>query len=209
MSVLQFVDPRAREGAQRQLARGIHAETRETLRRSIGTGHDDRRAIAEQRQRLLNRKQRAAHIQIEGRIEVLLRNLTQWQCLALAGTREQDVDLPLLALDRIEQAVQIVQISCVTLDAGYIPANRLHGLIELLLPSTRDENVSAFFNEQLGTRQRHAARTTCNDCNFSFKLSHDFSFDRSVRFNALSFGGSPRFQTAEKPPSTAKSIPFT
>ena len=56
---------------------------------------------------------------------MLLRNLTQWQCLALAGTREEDVDLSLLALDRLEQAVQIVQIGCVTLDSGYIPANRL------------------------------------------------------------------------------------
>src|ERR1700728_2411383 len=139
MSALQFVDPRACEGAQRQLARGIHPETRETLRRSIGPGHDDRRAIAEQRQCLLNREQRAAHIQIEGRIEVLLGDLTQRQWLALAGTREQDVDLALLALHRLEQTVQIVQIGCVTLDAGYIPANRLHGLIELLLPSTSDE----------------------------------------------------------------------
>src|SRR5580704_10677605 len=152
MSVFQFVDPRAREGAQRQLARGIHAETRETLRRSIGPGHDDRSTIAEQRQRLLNRKQRAAHIQVEGRIEVLLGNLAQWQWLFLASAREQHVDLALLALDRIEQAVQIVQIGCVTAHARYVPANRLDGLIELLLPAAAAENIGTFFNEPLGAR---------------------------------------------------------
>src|ERR1700748_2013368 len=108
MSALQFVDPGACERVQRQLARGIYAETRETFRRSIGPCHDDRRAVVEQRQRLLNREQRTAHIQVECRIEVLLRNLTQWQWLALTGTREQDVDLALLAHNRIEQAVKVV-----------------------------------------------------------------------------------------------------
>ena len=36
----------------------------------------------EQRQRLLDRKQRAARVQVEGHIEVLLGNLAQWDGLA-------------------------------------------------------------------------------------------------------------------------------
>ena len=39
---------------------------------SHGPGHEDRSAIVEQRQGLLNREQRAARIQAEGRIEMLL-----------------------------------------------------------------------------------------------------------------------------------------
>jgi hypothetical protein len=45
----------------------------------------------------------------------------------------------------------------VTAYAGYVPANQLDGLIELLLPPTRDENVGALFDEPLGARQRNAA----------------------------------------------------
>jgi hypothetical protein len=54
-------------------------------------------------------------------------------------------------------------------------ADQLDGLIERLLPPARDENVGAFFNEPLGALQRQAARSTRNDCNFSFKLSHNYS----------------------------------
>ena len=76
---------------------------------------------------------------------------------ARASAREQDVNLALFPLDCIEQAVEVVEISRVTLDAGHVPADQLDGLIELLLPPTRDENVGALFNEALGARQRHAA----------------------------------------------------
>jgi integrase/recombinase XerD len=47
--------------------------------------------------------------------------------------------------------------------------------VSALLPPARDENVSAFFNEPLGCCQRQAARSTGDDCNFPFKLSHDCS----------------------------------
>ena len=38
-----------------------------------------------------------------------------------------------------------------------------------------DENVCAFFNESLGALQRQAARSTRDDCNLTFKLSHNYS----------------------------------
>ncbi len=66
------------ESLERRLTRRIHAETMKTLHRSNGSGHDDRSAIVEQRQCLLNRKQRSARIQAEGRINVLLGHLAQW-----------------------------------------------------------------------------------------------------------------------------------
>ena len=75
--------------------------------------------------------------------------------------------------------------------------DKIDGLIEMLLPAASDENIGTFFNEQLGSRQRHAARSTCNDCNFSFKLSHDFSFDRSVIFSSIKFFGGG---LADQPP---------
>src|ERR1700733_9027358 len=116
---------------------------RENLSPKHLTGHEDRSAIVEQRQRLLNCKQRAAHVQAEGRIEVLFGNFAQWYGFARAGARVQDVDLALYPLDCIEQAVEVVEIGNVAAHSSHVPANQLDGLIERLLPPARDENVGA------------------------------------------------------------------
>src|SRR6202042_694314 len=97
------------------------------------------------------------------------------------GAREQDVDLALFSLDRIEQTVEVVEIGRVTAHAGHVPANQLDGLIELLLPPTRDENVGALFNEPLGARQRQAARSTRDDRNLTFKFSHNYFLSVDVQ----------------------------
>jgi len=72
---------------------------------------------------------------------------------ARAGARVQDVDFALFPLDCLEQAVEVVEIGHVAAHAGHVPANQLDGLIELLLPPTRDENVGTLFDEALGARQ--------------------------------------------------------
>src|SRR6202035_497680 len=100
---------------------------------------------------------------------MLLGNLAQWDGFAHAGARVQDVDLALYPLDRIEQAVEVVEIGRVAAHARHVPANQLDGLVERLLPPARDENVGAFFNEPLGARQLLAARSTHYDCNLAFK----------------------------------------
>src|SRR5579862_1690459 len=107
---------------------------------------------------------------------MLLGNLAQWHGLARAGARIQDVDPALFPLDRVEQTVEVVEIGRVAAHAGHVPANRLDGLVERLLPSARDENVSAFFYEPSGARQRHAARSTRDDRHLALELSHDVSF---------------------------------
>ena len=104
---------------------------------------------------------------------MILGDLPQRNGFADAGAREQNVDLALLSLDRLEQAVEIVEIGRVALDAGYVAANLLDGLIERLLLTARHENVCPFFHEQLGACQRHAVGSARDHCNFAFKLSHD------------------------------------
>ena len=42
-------------------------------------------------------------------------------------------------------------------NAIVVSADQLDGFIQSFLPPTRDENVSSFVNEQLGTGQRHIA----------------------------------------------------
>jgi hypothetical protein len=90
--------------------------------------------ILEQRQRLLDRKQRAARIQAEGRVEMLLGNLAQWDGFARAAARIQDVDLALFPFDCFEQAVEVVEIGRVAAHAGHVPPNQPDGLVERLLP---------------------------------------------------------------------------
>src|SRR5581483_118472 len=90
------------------------------------------------------------------------------------GARVKDVDPALHSLDRVEQSVKVVEIGSVAAHAGHVPADQLDGLVERLLPPAGDENVSAFCNEALGARQRHAARAAGDDCNLTVKLSHDF-----------------------------------
>src|SRR6266700_5451996 len=112
---------------------------------------------------------------------MLLGNLAEWDGFTHAGARVQDVDLALFPLDRVEQTVEVVEMGRVAAHAGHVPANQLDGHIELLLPPTRDENVGALFNEPLGARQRQAARSTRDNCNFSFKLSHNCSLSVDVQ----------------------------
>ena len=107
---------------------------------------------------------------------MLLGNLAQWDGFARASARVQDVDPALFPLDRVEQAVEVVEIGRVAAHAGHVPADQLDGLVQRLPSPARDENVGAFFDEPLGARQRHATRSTRDDCNLTFKLSHDFSF---------------------------------
>src|SRR5579872_3322458 len=103
---------------------------------------------------------------------MLLGDLAQGDGLAYAGAREQHVDLALFPLHDVEQPVQVVEIGRVTLDAGYIPADYFDGLVDLLLLPACNKNVSTLLHEELGACQRHAARPTRDDGNFSFKLSH-------------------------------------
>ncbi len=114
---------------------------------------------------------------------MLLGNFAQWDGFAHTGARVQDVDLALFPLDCIEQTVEVVEIGRVPAHAGHVRANQPDGLVDRLLPPARDENVGAFFNEPLGARQRQAARTTRDECNLTFKLSHNDSLRKMCRIH--------------------------
>jgi len=55
---------------------------------------------------------------------MLLGNLAQWDGFARASARVQDVDLALFPLDRVEQAVEVVEIGRVAAQAGHVPADQ-------------------------------------------------------------------------------------
>ena len=76
--------------------------------------------------------------------------------LARPGTCPQHVDRALFPPDRVEQAVQVVQVGRIALHGGHVPADQLDGFVQRFLPPARDEDVSSFVYEQLGAGQRHA-----------------------------------------------------
>jgi hypothetical protein len=76
--------------------------------------------------------------------------------LARAGADPQHVDAALLPLDRVVQAVQVVQVGGVALDAGDVAADLLHGLVQGVLAPAGDEDVRSLVDEQLRAGQRHA-----------------------------------------------------
>src|SRR5271170_6319993 len=113
-------------------------------------------------------------------MEVLLGDLAEPGLLAHPGACPQHVDRALFLLDRVEQTVQIVEVRRIALHAGHVPANQLDGFIHSLLPPTRNENVSSFVNEQLGTGQRHTARRAGDHRDLAIELSHDDSIHSIV-----------------------------
>ena len=47
--------------------------------------------------------------------------------------------------------------------------------IEFALASTGDKNIGTFVDESLCSSKAYPAVSACDDCDFSFKLFHDFS----------------------------------
>ena len=65
-----------------------------------------------------------------------------------------------------EGSIEVGEISGVALYAGDVLADELHGLIELLLAASGDEDVRALFDEELCCCERHAGGRGGDDCYF-------------------------------------------
>ena len=63
---------------------------------------------------------------------------------------------PFLLLHRLVQAIEVGEVAGVALDAGDVPADRLHRVVQLLLAAAGDEDVGPFLDEELGRGQGHA-----------------------------------------------------
>src|SRR5437870_3384971 len=82
----------------------------------VGSGHEDRAVVVDQRQRLLHGEQGAARVEPEGAVELFLGDLAEDGGFAHPGAGPQHVDRALIPLDGVVQAVQVVQVCRVTLD---------------------------------------------------------------------------------------------
>ena len=91
-------------------------------------------------------------IDVEYLIEMILGNHFQGREFADAGVGENDVDASFRP-DGLVEPIQIFQIGDVSANAGDVAAYDLHGLVQFLLAPAGNEDIGAFFNEELRRRQ--------------------------------------------------------
>src|SRR4051812_23683112 len=181
-AVLEFVEPDAGPGLLDGLAAGVDAPAGEGAEGGVRAGHEDGAAVVEERQGLLDGEKGAARVAPEPGVELLLGDLAERCGLAPAGAGPQQVEAPLLALDGVEQAVQVAQIGGVALDAGDVAADLLHCLVQGVLAAAGDEDVRALVDEPLRAGQRHAGGAAGDDRDLAVELSHGRSFASVVPY---------------------------
>jgi hypothetical protein len=91
------------------------------------------------------------------------------------------VPAPAFFHDRIE-AVQIFQTRNVPCHRCNVFPDDSDCFLQLFLTSPGDHDVRTFFDEALGCGQANPAASACDYRNLTFKLSHNYSFDRCLVF---------------------------
>src|ERR1700686_4036348 len=102
---------------------------------------------------------------------MLFCNTSQGSNLGNSGVGEYDIDLP-LRLDGLVETIKVGKLGNVALNAGHVAADCLHGLIQFLLATARDEDVGALSDEEFRRSQAYARRTAGDDSHFSVQLAH-------------------------------------
>src|SRR5258705_4501967 len=74
-----------------------------------------------------------------------------------------------------QQAALPIKIRHVSFYAGHIPSNLLYRRSQLRFPASCDQHVRAFVDKLLRRREADAAVAASNECNLSFKLTHDIT----------------------------------
>src|SRR5277367_2747795 len=103
---------------------------------------------------------------------MLLREACQGSEFADAGIGDQDIDLP-LRLHGLVEAIEVLQFRNVPPNAYDVAADRLHGLVELLLAAARYEDKSAFVDEALRRGETYSGAAAGNYGHLSLQLGHD------------------------------------
>src|SRR6266404_537282 len=97
---------------------------------------------------------------------MLFRNASQGSKFGNAGVRENDIDPPLHP-DGLIETIKVGQLGNVSLNAGHVAADCLHGFVELLLATACDEDIGTLFDKELCRSQTYPRRAAGDDCHFS------------------------------------------
>src|SRR6202035_3647990 len=144
------------------------------------SGQNDRTALAHQRQRLLDREDRSLHIGVEGFVNVPGGDLAKRKRASRPGIGEDDVEGSALGLHRRVEPVEVGFIRDRALHRAGLGPEVGHSGVELFLPAAENEDEGALLDEALRCGAADAGSATGDDCNFSFKLAHNYSFGTSM-----------------------------
>src|SRR6202163_2319434 len=173
---LQVLRPGPREVAHCRLARAVGSESRGARGAGARSGQDDRTALVHQRQRLLDREDRTLHIGVEGFVNVLGGDLAERKLASHPGIGEDDVEGSALGLHRRVESVEVGLIGDRALHRAGIGPEVGHSGVERSLPAAEDEDEGALLDEALCCGAADAGSPTRDDCNLTFKLSHNYPF---------------------------------
>ena len=117
------------------------------------------------------REQRALHVEIEKLVEMLLGEACQGSEFADAGIGDQDIDLS-FRLHGLVESIEVLQFGGVSPNACNVAADRLHGLVELLLATARYEDIRALIDEPLRSGETYSRGASGNHGHLSLQLAH-------------------------------------
>ncbi len=80
---------------------------------------------------------------------MLFGDIAEGSKFANAGVGENNIDSLLHLTDCLVETIQVGQLCDVSLNASYVAADCLHGLVEFLLATARDEDIGTLFDEEL------------------------------------------------------------
>src|SRR6267378_3305833 len=89
---------------------------------------------------------------------------------ANAGVGENNIDSCLHVRDGLVKTIKVGQFGNVALNAGNVAADCLHGLVEFLLSTARDEDIGALFDEQFSSSQPNPFCPAGNEGGLAFEL---------------------------------------
>src|SRR3984957_8038943 len=148
MTIFQIRSPGADERTDSRFAGCVNAEGRGAFYTRDGTRKNDGAAIVQEGQSFLNREECALYVDIEQLVEMFFGDVGEGDEFADASVGEDNINSSLHLSDCLVEKVKIGHFGNVALNTGRIGTDCLHRLIELLLAAPRDENISAFIDEQ-------------------------------------------------------------
>src|ERR1700682_5977606 len=92
------------------------------------------------------------------------------------GVGKNDIDSPFYLSDGVVQTIKVSQLGNISLNAGNVGADCLHGFVKFLLAAASDEDVGALFDEKLCRGQSNPFCAAGYDGGLAFELlGHWFS----------------------------------
>lgn len=119
-------------------------------------------------QELLDGEEGAFGVDVEDLVELLFGHLTEGDEIADAGVGEDDVDAAVFLRDVVMQLVEVCEFGDVADHSFHVLANGFDGFVGVLLAASGNDDLCAFFGEEFGGGEAHAAVSAGNEGDFSF-----------------------------------------